>query len=67
MELLEYNFMGGAYEGRSAKQNAQQCINFYPVLDRAGGMVKSLYPTPGLKEWVDVSFDHPTRNLRQSP
>ena len=44
------DFIGGSYKGYSSPVNPQRCVNFFPVLDREGGKVKSLQGTPGLKE-----------------
>lgn len=56
MPLQPIPFNGPAYETKVTDQNAQQCINWYPVEDTQGGKHKGvdgsgpvLYPTPGLK------------------
>ncbi len=59
---MEINFIGGAYLGRSPNVNAQECVNLYPVVDKEGGKVLALYPTPGLKLWLNLDLDdNPTR------
>lgn len=60
---IPINFFGGHYEGRSKEVNSQRSINLYPVLDREGGKVISLEPTPGLKEWSKSTIPHPVRAL----
>lgn len=52
--MIEFNFIGGAYEARSTNLNAQKCQNFYPVVDKEGGKnVIALMGSPGLKDWAD--------------
>jgi len=58
---MEIAFISGAYKGRSSNVDAQECVNLYPVVDKVGGKVLSLYPTPGLKSWLDIIDDLETR------
>lgn len=61
---MELNIIGGAYLGRSPNVNAQECVNLYPVVDKEGGKVLALYPTPGLKLWLNFDLDdNPLRAL----
>jgi len=48
---MEIPFCGQSYEGRSKSINAQQSINLFPVYDKEGKTVISMYGTPGLKEF----------------
>jgi hypothetical protein len=55
---VETSFIGGAYQGRSLNLNAQQCINFYPVIDQQDGKsVIALFGTSGLKPFADLNRD----------
>lgn len=61
---MEIPFVGGAYTSRSPNLDAQQCINFYPVLDQEGGKsVSALYGTPGLKLFRNLNKAAPVRGL----
>lgn len=54
---MEIPFVGGAYQDRSLVVNAQECINFYPVVDKEGGKVSALYPTPGIASVAELTGD----------
>ncbi|GAF79570.1 unnamed protein product, partial [marine sediment metagenome] len=59
-----YNFCGGAYKTFSPNLNAQECVNFEPVVDKHGGKsVISLRGTPGLKTWCDPSHYAEVRGI----
>ncbi len=48
---MNINFVGGAYQSRSLKLDAQRCVNFYPVMGESGTAksVAALFGTPGLR------------------
>jgi hypothetical protein len=49
---MEIDFCGGAYKTFSKIVNASECVNFIPIVDKAGSKV--LRGTPGLLEWCDT-------------
>lgn len=62
--MLEFNFIGGAYEARSTNLNAQRCQNLYPVVDGEGGKnVIALMSSPGLKLFADASDNREVRQV----
>ena len=57
-------FVGGAYKTFSKNLNAEECINFFPVIDKTGGKTPTaLRGTPGLLEWLDLSDVAEVRNV----
>jgi len=60
---MEIDFIGGQYETFSKNINSQECIGFFPVIDKTGGKPLSLRGTPGLLEWVDLSDESELRNV----
>ena len=53
---MEIPFIGGGYTGRSRELNAQVCQNLFPVVDQQDGKsVLSMYGTPGLTAWKNLS------------
>jgi hypothetical protein len=62
--MIEFKFIGGAYEGRSPNLNAQKCQNLYPLFDAQGGKnVVALASSPGLKVWSDCGYAAEVRQL----
>ena len=62
--MIEFKFIGGAYEARSLNLNAQKCQNLYPVVDAEGGKnIIALMGSPGLKTWGDPSYNAEVRAL----
>lgn len=62
---VQIPFIGGAYKGPSSDVNAQRCVNLYPELDQLHAKtVAALYPTPGLKTWVDTGAEVEVRGLQ---
>ncbi len=62
--MIEFNFIGAAYEARSLNLNAQRCQNLYPVVDAQGGKnVIALMGSPGLKLWADPSYNAEVRGI----
>ncbi len=60
--MIEFKFIGAAYEARSVNLNAQKCQNLYPVIDAQGGKnIIALFGSPGLKLWADPSYSHEVR------
>jgi len=56
-ESIQIPFLGGSYEGRSKKINAQQSINLFPVFDnREPKTAIAMYGTPGLIKVLDTSY-----------
>jgi len=54
--MIEFKFIGGAYEARSTNLDAQVCQNLFPVIDGQGGKnVIALFGSPGLLQWSDPS------------
>jgi len=49
---MEIDFCGGGYNTFSPIVNASECVNFIPIIDKAGSKV--LRGSPGLKEWCDT-------------
>jgi hypothetical protein len=49
--MSQIPFVGGAYQSRSLKLDAQRCVNFYPVRGESGTAkaVAALFGTPGLR------------------
>ena len=63
---MEINFAGGAYQTFSKTLNPQECVNFYPVIDKNSGRSPvALRGTPGLVEWLDLGSSYEIRNVRQ--
>ena len=63
---MEISFTGGTYQTFSRSLNPQECINFYPVVDKTGGRSPlALRGTPGLLEWLDLGQDNEIRNVKQ--
>jgi hypothetical protein len=62
--MPELDFVGGAYLDYSPNVNAQECMNFYPVLDQQEGKM-ALYPTPGLKSHATILAANPIRGLHK--
>ena len=61
---MEINIAGGAYKTFSKNLNAEECINYFPVLDKTGGKTPiALRGTPGLLRWVDLDDDSEVRNV----
>jgi len=56
-------FIGGAYKGRSVYQNAQTCVNLFPISDPTGKNITALVGTPGLKIYAEYSISAPVRAL----
>ena len=51
-------FVGGSYTGRSTNNNAQRCVNLFPVIDRNDAKeVLSMYGTPGLNLFCAVEAE----------
>lgn len=56
-ENIQIPFLGGAYEGRSKKINAQQSINLFPVFDNNEPKTAlAMYGTPGLIKVADTAY-----------
>jgi hypothetical protein len=53
---MEFPLVGGAYQSRSLKLDAQRCVNFFPVLGESGTAkaVSALFGTPGLRRLVTL-------------
>ena len=49
---MDISFIGGAYKTFSTNLNAQECVNFIPVMGNEGPALRG---SPGLKEWVDTA------------
>ena len=63
---MEISFTGGTFQTFSKSLNPQECINFYPVVDKSGGRSPiALRGTPGLLEWLDLGQDDEVRNVKQ--
>lgn len=61
---MEIPFCGGAYEGYSDANNAQQSINMYNVVDNFGGKSRSvMYGTPGITLFCDLGLEKDVRAL----
>ena len=57
-------FVGGAFKTFSKNLNPEECINFFPVMDKTGGKTPlALRGTPGLLEWLDLSDASEIRNV----
>jgi hypothetical protein len=54
---MQIPFVGGAYQSRSLNLSAQRCVNFYVVLDEAGGgkTPRALFGTPGLRRLATLA------------
>lgn len=56
--------VGGHYKGRSLNLNAQETINFYPILDQESGKYESaLVGCPGTAVFCNLSLDVEIRGL----
>lgn len=53
---MEFGFIGGTYEARSLRLDAQRTVNLYPEIDQSGGgkAVKALLGTPGLSVFTTL-------------
>ena len=61
---MQIPFVGGAYKTFSKNLNAEECINFFPVMDKTGGKTPAaLRGTPGLLEWLELSDVAEMRNV----
>jgi hypothetical protein len=61
---MKIPFCGGAYEGYSKANNAQQSINMYNVIDNLDGKeISVMYGTPGLKLFCDTGIEKDVRAL----
>jgi len=69
--MASFPFIGGAYQARSRKFDAQRCVNLYPEVSEAGpGPSKSpmaLIGTPGLAPWATLAGGGVRGLLRFSP
>lgn len=52
---MKLGLVGPSYQERSLPFDAQRCINLYPVMDKAGKEVSTLYGTPGLDLFAAVA------------
>ena len=59
---MEISFTGGAYKTFSTNLNAQECVNFIPVMGNEGPALRG---SPGLKEWVDTANYAEVRGVKK--
>jgi len=63
-ESIQIPFLGGAYEGKSGKINAQQSVNLFSVFDDKEPKVAiSMYSTPGLTQRIDIGITGRVRRM----
>lgn len=59
---MDFNLIGPSYSQLSVDLNAQERINFYPVVDESSGFSSTaLYPTPGLTQLANITASSPWR------
>lgn len=55
--MSRFGFVGASYTSQAVNANAQRCVNWYVENDESGDgkSARMLYPTPGLKLFVDLA------------
>lgn len=62
-QRVELPLVGGHYQRKELKIDAQECVNLYPIIDQSGGRKASLHQFPGLAEWLNTGEAGETRRL----
>jgi len=61
---IQIPFLGGSYEGKSNKINAQHSINLFPVFDsKEPKSAIAMYCTPGLTKRIEIGITNKVRRM----